>query len=61
MKNAKFIVVQDENIANKLISCGFQMVSRTTDMYTFINLIPQHFNFNEIDIKKIVYTDKLVF
>lgn len=61
MKNTKFIIVQDENIANKLISSGFQMVSRTNDMYTFMNAIPQHFNFEEIDIKKLVYTDKLVF
>lgn len=61
MKNAKFIIVQDENIANKLISSGFQMISKTNDMYTFVNAIPQHFNFEEIDIKKLVYTDKLVF
>ena len=61
MKNTKFIIVQDENIANKLISSGFQMISRTNDMYTFMNAIPQHFNFEEIDIKKLVYTDKLVF
>ena len=61
MKNTKFIVVQDENIANKLMSSGFQMVSKTNDMYTFMNAIPQHFNFEEIDIKKLVYTDRLVF
>ena len=61
MKNTKFIIVQDESIANKLISSGFQMVSRTNDMYTFMNAIPQHFNFEEIDIKKLVYTDRLVF
>lgn len=61
MKNTKFIIVQDENIANKLISSGFQMVSRTNDMYTFINAIPQHFNFEEIDIKKVYFTDILTF
>ena len=61
MKNTKFIIVQDENIANKLMSSGFQMVSKTNDMYTFMNVIPQHFNFEEIDIKKLVYTDRLVF
>lgn len=61
MKNTKFIIVQDEAVANKLVSSGFQMVSKTKDMYTFMNAIPQHFNFEEIDIKKLVYTDKLVF
>ena len=61
MKNTKFIVVQDENIANKLMSNGFQMVSQTNGMYTFMNAIPHHFNFEEIDIKKLVYTDRLVF
>ena len=61
MKNTKFIIVQDANIANQLLSSGFQMVSKTNDMYTFINAIPQHFNFEGIDIKKLVYTDRLVF
>ena len=61
MKNTKFIIVQDETIANKLMSSGFQMVSKTNDVYTFINAIPQHFNFEEIDIKKLVYTNMLVF
>ncbi len=61
MKNTKFIIVQDENIANKLMSSGFTMVSKTNDIYTFMNAIPQHFNFEEIDIKKLVYTDRLVF
>ena len=61
MKNTKFIIVQDKNIANQLISSGFQMVSETNGMYTFMNAIPQHFNFENIDIKKLVYTDRLVF
>ena len=61
MKNAKFIIVQDEVVANQLISGGFQMVSKTNDIYTFINVIPHHFNFEEIDIKKLVYTDRLTF
>lgn len=61
MKNAKFIIVKDKNIANKMILHGFQMVSQTKEMYTFMNTIPQHFNFDEIDIKKLVYTNSLVF
>lgn len=61
MKNTKFIIVQDENIANKLIVSGFRMVSKTNDTYTFMNMVPQCFDFEEVDIKKLVYTDRLVF
>ena len=61
MKDKKFIVVQDANIANKLISAGFQLLSQLNGIYTFMNIIPQKFNFEENDIKKIVYTDRLTF
>lgn len=61
MKNTKFIIVQDTDTANKLVLSGFQMVSKTDNTYTFMNIIPQHFNFEEIDIKKLVYTDRLTF
>ena len=56
-----FIIVQDEPTANKLILCGFQLVSKNNNIYTFINIIPSHFNFEEIDIKKLAYTDRLSF
>ena len=61
MKNAKFIIVQDADTANKLELNGFQIVSKANGIYTFMNTIPQHFNFEEIDIKKLAYTDRLVF
>lgn len=62
MKNSKFIIVQDAETASKLKSNGYQLVSKTNDIYTFINTTPQNFmNFEEIDIKKLVYTDRLVF
>lgn len=61
MKNMKFIIVQDAETANKLEASGFQVVSRTNGIYTFMNATPSHFNFEEIDIKKLVYTDRLVF
>lgn len=61
MKNTKFIIVKDTDIANKLELSGFQMVSESNGIYTFMNIIPQHFSFEEIDIKKLVYTDRLVF
>lgn len=61
MKNAKFIIVKDAETANKLELSGFQIVSKINGIYTFMNIIPQHFKFEEIDIKKLVYTDRLVF
>ena len=61
MKNTKFIIVKDEETANRLTSNGFQIISSINGIYTFMNVIPQHFNFECIDIKKLVYTDRLVF
>ena len=61
MRDAKFIIVQDVDTANKLMSAGFQIVAQTNNVYTFINVIPKHFNFENIDIKKLAYTDMLTF
>jgi hypothetical protein len=61
MKDAKFIVVQDGNTANLLIASGFQIVSQINNTYTFMNVIPKHFKFENIDIKKLVYTNMLAF
>ena len=57
--NKKFIIVQDESTANKLISSGFQLVTQVNGTYTFMNIIPQHFNFDEVDKSKLVYTNIL--
>ena len=57
MNNSKFIVVKDETTASKLIANGFQVVSQVNGVYTFINQVPKHFNFNEIDVKKMVYSN----
>ena len=61
MKDTKFIIVQDEDTAKKLISNGFQMISKSNGIYTFMNIIPQHFKFDEINIKKLAYTNSLSF
>ena len=55
----KFIIVQDESTANKLISSGFQLVTQVNGTYTFMNQVPQHFNFDEVDKSKLAYTDIL--
>jgi hypothetical protein len=55
----KFIIVQDESIANKLIASGFQVVTQVNGTYTFMNIVPQHFNFAEVDMSKLAYTNIL--
>ena len=59
MKKQNFIIVQDEATANKLIASGFQMVSHVNATYTFVNQTPKHFNFDEIDMKKLAYTNTI--
>lgn len=62
MANSKcFIVVQSESVANQLIACGFNLLSESCGTYTFVNEPNKKLNFEEIDIKKLVYTDRLVF
>ena len=57
--NKKFIIVQDEATANKLVAGGFQVVSKVNNTYTFMNQVPQHFSFDEVDKSKLAYTDIL--
>ena len=55
----KFIKTTDEKTANKLIVAGFQLVSHVGNIYTFINDMPNGFNFDAIDNKFIVYDNIL--
>lgn len=57
--NKKFIIVQDETTANKLVASGFQIVSKINNTYTFMNQVPQHFSFDEVDKSKLAYTNIL--
>jgi hypothetical protein len=61
MDDAKFIIVQDVVTANQLIASGFNLVSNMNGTYTFMNITPKHFCFDNIDVKKLVYTNTLVF
>ena len=55
----KFIKTTDAETANKLIACGFTLVSHIGNIYTFINEIPKNFTFESVDVKKIVYDNIL--
>ena len=55
----RFIVTQNESIANKLIAHGFNLLSNVCGTYTFINQAPEKFDFSSIDIKKLHFTNKI--
>ena len=55
----KFIITKDESTANKLITCGFQLISNTVGVWTFMNIAPKNFSFAEIEKGKYLYSDTL--
>ena len=54
-----FITTTDEETADKLISAGFQLVATSGNVYTFLNQLPRNFTFDEVDKKKMAYTNIL--
>ena len=58
-ESKKFIMVQSESVANKLIAHGFRLLSNINGTYTFINQAPEKFSFNEFDVKKLHFTNNL--
>ncbi len=59
MSQKKFIITKDESTANKLLTCGCQLVSNVSGTWTFMNSVPTNFSFAEIDKKAYSYTDIL--
>jgi hypothetical protein len=57
MKN--FIKTTDKETADKLIAYGFKLISHVCGVYTFLNEVPQNFNYEAVNKKMIVYDDKL--
>ena len=58
--NKKFIIVKDKPTADKLIADGFILLSQIGGTYTFKN-DNNKLSFADFDIKKICFTDKLMF
>ena len=54
-----FITTTDKETADKLMSVGFQLVSQSGSIYTFLNQLPNNFNFDEVDKTKMAYTNSL--
>ncbi len=59
MSQKKFIITKDESTANKLLACGFQLVSNVSGVWTFMNIAPKNFSFAEIEKEKYSYTNIL--
>lgn len=55
----KFIVTKNETAANKLIAAGFHLVSNIAGVWTFQNVVPNNFSFENFDKKQIAYTNIL--
>ena len=55
----KFIKTTNESTAKKLLSDGFKLVSQSSNVYTFLNDVPESFCFDEVDRKHIAYSDIL--
>ena len=60
-QSKNFIMTKDKSVCDKLVASGFCLLSDVCGVYTFVNTDNAKLNFNEIDIKKLVYTDRLVF
>jgi hypothetical protein len=67
MHNCKVIKIQKKNFittteaetANKLMLGGFKLMSKSGNVYTFLNQPPKTFSFESVDSKKIAYTNIL--
>lgn len=59
MPQKKFIITQDQSVGNLLLANGFYLVSNVSGVYTFLNKIPEKFNFDSVDNTKIHYTNIL--
>lgn len=59
MPQKKFIITQDQSVSNVLIAHGFHLLSNVCGTYTFINSVPEKFNFSSIDSTKVHFTNKL--
>lgn len=59
MLQKKFITTTYQETADKLISAGFKLISHNGNVYTFLNQPPKNFSFDNIDKKKVAYTNIL--
>jgi hypothetical protein len=54
-----FIICFDQDLKDKLINQGYLLLSQNDDMYIFENNNMLNFDFNSVDKKKYLFTNKL--
>lgn len=54
-----FIITQDKTICDILLANGFNLLSESCGIYTFVNEQMANFSFANLDMTKIHFTDKL--
>lgn len=59
--NEKFVMTTDELTAKSFMAAGFKLLSHNGGGYIFLNQPPKSFNFEQIDRKKFIFTNKLIF
>lgn len=59
MSNKNFIITQSESTANQLIAHGFRLLSNICGTYTFMNEVPEKFDFDSVDITKLYFTNNI--
>lgn len=55
----KFIVTKNKSVADQMITAGFKLVSECAGVWTFQNIIPKNFSFDNFDKTSIAYTNIL--
>lgn len=58
LQNSMFVTTVDKETADKLLKFGMRMISDINGVYTFENKM-SNMHFNEIDAKKVVYTNMI--
>ena len=58
-QSKKFIITQDKSMSDQLIAHGFLLLSTHCGVYTFVNEQHTNFCFDNFDMTKIYFTDKL--
>lgn len=58
-QSKKFIITKDKSMSDQLIAHGFLLLSSNCDTYVFVNESQKNFSFDNFDMTKIHFTDKL--
>jgi hypothetical protein len=58
-QSKKFIITKDKSMSDQLVAHGFLLLSNNCGVYIFVNEPHNNFGFDNFDMTKIHFTDKL--